>query len=147
MPRILFLAGLLGLVFASHPASAQAPIPIISAEQALQQSRAGERLLFDVRSPSEWHETGVPETAQPVTIHDTRGLPAFVAEVIARTDGDRSRPVAFICASGVRSAYASQLLREAGYQDVANVKEGMFGSDAGEGWRKKGLPISPCPTC
>ena len=147
MRNLVLLAGVSLLLLGVWPALAQQQTPVMSAEQALAESKAGARVLIDVRSPPEWRETGLPETAQAVTIHDTRGVPAFVEEVIARTGGDRRQPVAFICATGVRSAYATQLLREAGYQDVVNVKEGLFGSDAGPGWRKKGLPVTPCPSC
>ena len=147
MLRWLRATGLFLLAFGIGQALANEPIEVMSAEQALVESQSGERVLIDVRSPSEWRETGIPETAEAVTIHDPRGLPAFVQEVIDRTGGDRERPVAFICATGVRSAYATQLLRDAGYQDVVNVKEGMFGSDAGSGWREKGLPIAECQNC
>ena len=63
------------------------------------------------------------------------------------TGGDLSQPIAFICAAGVRSSYAQQLVERAGYTDVVNIREGMMGSPDGAGWLAKGLPVEPCGSC
>lgn len=34
-----------------------------------------------------------------------------------------------------------RVLREAGFTQVYNIKEGMAGSAAGPGWIKRGLPV------
>jgi rhodanese-related sulfurtransferase len=137
---------LLPLLLSLAPAGAVEPL-LLDAPSVYDQVRAGERLLIDVRSPSEWQQTGLPAGAAALTIHDPGGLPAFVAAVVAYVDGELTTPVAVICASGVRSTRAQQLLAEAGFVDVVNVREGMFGSRDGPGWLNRGLPTDPCLAC
>ena len=54
-----------------------------------------------------------------------------------------NRPLALICATGIRSASVLRALRLAGYDDFIDVSEGMLGSDRGPGWIKAGLPVVP----
>ena len=91
--------------------------------------------------------TGIPAGASTVTIHHPGGAEGFVAEVLAAVDGDRLRPIALICAGGVRSDAAQRLLRAHGFADVRNLAEGMQGSRAGGGWIAAGLPVERCATC
>jgi rhodanese-related sulfurtransferase len=65
----------------------------------------------------------------------------FIKDVSALLDGDRSRPVALMCARGVRSKRMTAALTEAGFTTVIDVPEGMLGSGAGPGWLKRGLPL------
>ena len=136
----------LGISFALRMGVARAE-GLLEAPEALKRLRRDALLLLDVRSPGEWRQTGIPEGARPVTIHDPRGLPGFIDAVTAATGGDRERPIALICAAGVRSTLAQKALVGAGFTDVLNVKEGFFGSPNGPGWLKRGLPVAPCPAC
>ena len=77
----------------------------LSAPLAHAQSVAGTRLLIDVRSPAEWRQTGLPAKAHAITIHQPGGMNAFLASIDKLTGGDKSKPIALICASGVRSAH------------------------------------------
>ncbi len=133
---------------AAAPAAAQqAGGTVITAEQAMQLAASGEIVLVDVRSPQEWRQTGVPAGAQLVSIHQPNGLIGFL-DAMGRTLGDdRSRPIAFICARGNRSSVASTALARAGYTQVYNVREGMFGSPDGPGWLARGLPTDRCRIC
>lgn len=112
----------------------------MSAVDAYQRAKVGEITLIDVRSPTEWRQTGLPAHGEAITIHDPEGLPAFVRKIGALLGNDRSRPVALICAGGARSGYARQLLNQAGYTKVYNVSEGMTGGRAGPGWLERELP-------
>lgn len=47
-----------------------------------------------------------------------------------------SRPILFVCRSGVRSAMACELLQKRGIADVTNLKGGMIG------WNQAGLSIT-----
>lgn len=121
---------------------------IVSAPVALASVRNGDITLVDVRSRREWRQTGIPTGAKTVSIHNRRGVKAFVAEMVKAVGGDRSKPVALICAAGVRSARAGKILAAAGFTNLQNVSEGMLGRpDAGPGWLKRGLPVTPCPEC
>jgi rhodanese-related sulfurtransferase len=61
--------------------------------------------------------------------------------------GDKDLPIALICAGGVRTAFAADLLRDRGFTQILDVGEGMLGSGDGPGWIARGLPTEPCPQC
>ena len=135
------------LIVALYVTFALAAAPVaqadeLSAPDAYALASAGEVTLIDVRSPSEWRQTGLPAHGKAVTIHDPEGLPAFVRKIVALLGNNPAQPVALICASGVRSAYAEKLLEQAGFTAVYNVTEGMLGGRAGPGWLKHALPTA-----
>lgn len=99
----------------------------------------GELVLVDIRHPEEWKETGVPESGHAITMHQ-KG-PEFLRQLEAATGGDKSKPVALICATGSRTTYLQKPLQQQGYSNVLNVTEGMMGSRSGKGWIKAGLPV------
>lgn len=132
------------LLLAVGPALAASKI---TAEEAYARLSSGELVLLDVRSPAEWRETGLPAGAKAVTIHNPRGMGAFLDEVLKAVDGDRERPVALICAGGVRSSRAQRYLMAHGFSNVFNVSEGMAGNVLAPGWLARGLPTEPCTAC
>lgn len=126
------MAGALGRTALATPAR-------MSPAEAHRKAVNGEILLLDIRSPGEWKRTGVGASARPVSMHE----PGFMQKVEELTGGDKSRPVALICASGGRSSAMQERLGEAGYSNVVNVAEGMVGGRNGPGWFKAGLPVKP----
>ncbi|MEX0285372.1 MAG: rhodanese-like domain-containing protein, partial [Paracoccaceae bacterium] len=98
---------------------------------------AGEILLVDIRTPREWHATGIGEGAHPLDMRRDD----FETALAQLTGGNRDAPVALICARGVRSARLSNRLTEAGFTQIIDVPEGMLGSAAGPGWVRAGLPV------
>lgn len=98
---------------------------------------SGEILLIDIRRPDEWQRTGVGEGAIPLDMR--RG--DFTDALLARTQGKTDRPVALICARGVRSRGLGARLTKAGFTNIIDVPEGMLGSGAGPGWVKSALPV------
>lgn len=110
----------------------------IDAEAAHSAAASGEVTLVDVRRPEEWAKTGVPEGAHAIDMRRDDFLEAIEEAV----GGDRSAPVALICAGGVRSGRVASRLEAAGFTRVANVEEGMMGSSAGPGWLDRGLPVT-----
>ncbi len=143
-PSLVFLLALL----AALPAHAE-DNGLLSAPDAWQQSGEGALLIIDIRTESEWRETGIPEGAGRSSLFLAYGLPNldFVDEVTALTDGDRSRPIALICAAGVRSAIAHLLLESEGFEHIYDIGEGMAGSGDGPGWIARGLPVEDCGAC
>lgn len=99
----------------------------------------GDVLLLDIRTRQEWRQTGVGETALAVSMHEA----GFLQRLQALTGGDKSRPVALICAVGGRSRSLQRVLDRMGYSDVIDVAEGMIGGVNGKGWIKSGLPVKP----
>ncbi|MEO1362485.1 MAG: rhodanese-like domain-containing protein [Pseudomonadota bacterium] len=98
---------------------------------------AGEVVLIDIRRPDEWARTGLGEGAVPIDMRRDDFTDALLEQTAGRTD----RPVALICARGVRSRKLTQRLLGAGFTTIIDVPEGMLGSGAGPGWLKRGLPI------
>lgn len=96
----------------------------------------GDVLLVDIRRPDEWMRTGVGEGAIPIDMR----RPDFVQVLLAHA-GTTDRPVALICARGVRSRQLSSALLNAGFSRVIDVPEGMLGSGAGPGWLASDLPV------
>ena len=114
---------------------------ILDPIEARASAEGGGIVLIDIRRPSEWRETGVATPARTITMHDPAGPNAFLAAVVEAVGGNLDRPVALICASGVRSTWAQRFLSARGFRRVYNVKEGMLGTGSKPGWIKRGLPI------
>ena len=89
--------GCLAATVATTPALAQPRN--ISAQQAHDAAEKGDILLLDIRTREEWRETGIGESAQPVSMHERD----FLDRLQSLTEGDKSKPVALICAVGGRS--------------------------------------------
>ena len=110
---------------------------IMSAPDALAAADRGEIVLVDIRTRGEWKQSGLAEPALAISMHEA----GFVRNLAKALGGDRSRPLALICAVGGRSAHMQRILATAGFTNVIDVSEGMFGSSAGPGWLKRGLPV------
>jgi rhodanese-related sulfurtransferase len=113
---------------------------IIGAKEAYRRAAEGSITLVDIRLPSEWRRTGVGINAIAITMH--QGIYNFVDQ-LKKVDGGKDRPIALICAEGVRSAAMQKLLKQFGFKGVIDVHEGMEGSAEGPGWIKSGLPVTP----
>lgn len=98
---------------------------------------AGEVVLIDIRQPQEWAQTGIGQGALPLDMRRRD----FEDALLAAVNGDKARPVALICARGVRSRHMSERLAAAGFTRIIDVPEGMLGSGAGPGWLNRGLPV------
>lgn len=104
---------------------------------AHQRAQSGAITLVDIRTPREWRATGVGQWAHPMDMRRDD----FVQALTGLVAGDLDRPVALICARGVRSARLSNTLTKAGFTRIIDVPEGMLGSAAGPGWVRAGLPV------
>ena len=110
---------------------------MLSVQNAQQQAQAGEIYLIDIRRPDEWKRTGVAASAIPLDMRRD-DFEDVLRNVFAQT-GDR--PVALICARGVRSDRMNTRLQKAGFTQILDVPEGMLGSGAGPGYIEQGLPL------
>ncbi|MEO1138300.1 MAG: rhodanese-like domain-containing protein [Pseudomonadota bacterium] len=130
----LLVAGAAGgwAVF-SRPSFAGDALSVAEAHSA---AVGGDVFLIDIRRPDEWHRTGIGEGAHAIDMRRKD----FITMLNQVTGGDKSAPVALICARGVRSARLSNRLVEAGYTNIIDVPEGMLGSSAGPGWLSSDLP-------
>jgi len=124
MRPLLLLATLMWLVPAllPPPAAAAERGAVMGPAEANAYAATGSIMLIDIRHPSEWHETGIATPARTITMHDPKGPKAFLDAVVRAVNGDMSRHVALICASGVRSTWAQRFLAARGFRQVYNVK-------------------------
>lgn len=100
-------------------------------------AEANRIFLIDVRRPDEWASTGSGQGAHRLDMRRKD----FVEALDTLVSGDRTAPVALICARGVRSNSMSRRLRTAGFTNIIDVPEGMLGSHAGPGWIRRNLPV------
>lgn len=118
-------------------ATATADIQNITAEEAHLRVQRGELVLLDVRTPTEWAVTGLPQDSIGATLQNRD----FLLQVYGAVLGDPDRPVALICRTGERSEKAAKRLEAEGFTQIFDVSEGMAGRDgAGIGWLKHELP-------
>ncbi len=90
---------------------------------------AGEQIfLLDVQQPNEF-AAGRIEGAVNIPI---RELP----KSLAKLPQDRNAPIVVICASAVRSGYATMALNFKGYSNVKHLAAGYIA-----GWEKAGYPV------
>lgn len=118
-------AGNRGLVDAAWAMLRSAPRVDEIAAEALDR-RPAAALVLDVREPSEY-----------AAGHIAGSLSLPQADLAARLDAvPRDRPVYVVCHSGSRSLRAAQFLKQAGYQEVVNVRGGV------RAWREAGRPVA-----
>lgn len=110
----------------------------IDVREAFRLAEKGEVVLVDIRRPDEWSGTGIPQYGVAIDMRRAD----FVSAVKEIASG---KPVALICAKGVRSRRAARAFEKAGVVSAIDVPEGMLGSSAGVGWLKAGLPTVPFP--
>jgi glyoxylase-like metal-dependent hydrolase (beta-lactamase superfamily II)/rhodanese-related sulfurtransferase len=107
-------------------------LPELSVEEVRRLAASGGesgRLLLDVRQPDEYvSDLGHVPGAILIPLPE---LPARLTEI----ESYREKRVIAICRSGSRSAQATALLKDAGFQDVWNMTGGTLA------WREKGFPV------
>jgi molybdopterin/thiamine biosynthesis adenylyltransferase/rhodanese-related sulfurtransferase len=85
-------------------------------------------LFVDVREPDEWDEGHIPGA-----VHVPRG------RLESRVEGlvpDKQRPLVVYCSGGTRSAFASKVLGELGYENVVNLAGGFTD------WKRNGFEVT-----
>lgn len=113
---------------------------ILSANDAHDLVSEGKLVLVDIRTPMEWMKTGLAQGALGLTPRDL----SFIDELLQIVEGNKSHPIALICATGNRSSQLQQFLLDQGFDAVSDVSEGMNGNRShGPGWILRGLPTVP----
>jgi rhodanese-related sulfurtransferase len=106
------------------------PVVIDAAETENMLKKDPSVQLIDVRTPSEWQQTGTIEGARRLNFH----APDFETQV-ARLD--KNKPVIVYCAAGSRSPRAAAVLSKLGFKKVFDYSGGM--SD----WKAQGRKTVP----
>jgi len=146
VPRLLTAAATALMLLSIHACSRDSG-PTLTAPEAYAQAQAGKLTLIDVRTSDEWRQTGVPKGALHINMASANGEAGFIRQVEAALGGNRHAPIGLIGLAGNRAANAQQVLREAGFSQVYNIKEGMRGGSAGPGWIARKLPVEACKGC
>jgi rhodanese-related sulfurtransferase len=109
----------------------------ITATAAYSAARHGDAILIDVREAGEI-EQGAPAatTARIVYRLDHSRDVEFVDETVLAVSGDRNVSIVLMCAAGVRSAVARDLLLTRGFTHVRSL-DGGFRS-----WQASRLPMA-----
>ena len=106
-------------------------VEIETADAALRIAEPG-TVVLDVREPDEYEQGALTDV-----VHIPRGH--LEAQVESRIP-DKSTPIVVYCAGGVRSAFATQTLRQLGYERASSMAGG-FGKwkDEGRPWARPAL--------
>jgi rhodanese-related sulfurtransferase len=116
-------------------AEAKARIANLTPADVAAEIEAGDVLLVDVREPEELRQSG----SLPGAVHAPRGMLEFYADPTTayhRPEFDPARRTILYCASGGRSALATDALQALGYDRVAHLEGGL------KAWREAGLTVS-----
>ncbi len=84
-------------------------------------------LFVDVREPDEWEEGHIPGA-----VYTGRGR---LEQRIEGLVPDKGRPLVVYCSAGSRSAFATKVLLELGYEDVVNLAGGF------SEWKRSGYAV------
>src|SRR5260370_13055560 len=105
------------------------PYNTIGTDEAKQMIEAGARVI-DVRQVDEWNRGHIAEA----TLLPINGIYSF-GKALKELDLPANEPVIFVCASGQRSASASEIALVAGLTNIYNLANGM------NGWMMTRYPV------
>ena len=99
-------------------------------------------LIVDIRTETEWKNTGVIPKSELISMHDINHNEKkdFIEKVKSLLDNNIGIKISFICASGARSAIVANYFIERGYKNIYHIPEGIVGTNY-NGWVYEGLPV------
>jgi rhodanese-related sulfurtransferase len=119
---------------AAMVAEAKSRVENLPPQSVASEIEAGEAILIDIREADERVQNGVINGA----LHAPRGMIEFYADPTSpyhRPEFQLDRRIILQCASGGRSALATDTLRTLGYSRIAHLDGGF------KAWKEQGLPI------
>ncbi len=126
MKKLMMIPVMLAALCVTPAVQAEPLPPSVDVKQAAVLQGKG-AFLLDVREPAEYAEVH----AQNAVLIPLGQLASRLNEIGQYKD----KPVAVICRSGRRSAQGAEILRSAGFREVANVEGGTTA------WINAGLPV------
>lgn len=115
-------------------AQARERVESLSPDQVAKEIEDG-ALLVDIREPQERKDASIAGS-----ISAPRGMLEFYADSTLpyhKEEFDPNRRIILHCASGGRSALATDTLQQMGYTNVAHLDGGL------KGWKEAGRPVAP----
>lgn len=116
--------------------TAQTSPTTLTAREARDALANGKLVLVDIRTPSEWADTGVPRGAIRL---DAEGAGFELRLAGIRLD-NRGKRVALIDRTGGLATSVQQKLGQRGWRDLLTVRGGVLGPG---GWMAEKLPMEP----
>lgn len=123
-----FALVLVALLFAAPAFAVEKMTP----GQVRAEVEGGRAVLIDIRTPAEWADTGVAQSARPIDM-TSEGFVTDLKSVIAENPGKK---LAFICRSGNRSGQLTAQLEASGLTNIIDVAGGT------SAWIAEGLPMT-----
>jgi rhodanese-related sulfurtransferase len=115
-------------------AAARQGIENLSPDAVSQELATGNAVLVDIREPEERSSAGVI----PGAVHAPRGMLEFYADSTSpyhRPEFETDRRIILYCASGGRSALASDTLQQLGFARIAHLDGGI------KAWTAAGMDV------
>jgi rhodanese-related sulfurtransferase len=131
---VLTFAGLLAACTSPPPSGA-----LLFADEAHAEAAADRSTLIDVRLPRERRDPRFAANTLAWIPFDRSDPERFAASIRTAVAQDSSRPIVLICEIGERSAFARQILLQAGFTNVSSVDDGY------RAWHADGLPLLQSP--
>ena len=113
---------------------AKGRIQNLTPQQVADEMEGGNATLIDIREPEERAQNGAIAGA----VHAPRGMLEFYADPSTpyhRSEFDPNQRIILHCASGGRSALATDTLQDMGYTNVAHLDGGL------NAWKEAGQPV------
>lgn len=114
---------------------ADAVVPRVTTDEAIEIHSRGEAVFIDVRDSNSLRQTG--------TIAGAHHVPRGMVELSADPESEYYKPffekdahICIVCGAGLMAAMAGKTLTEMGYKNVTNVG-GM------KAWKESGGPVDP----
>lgn len=114
--------------------AAKQNIENLSPLQVQEELSSGNATLIDIRESEELSQNGKIEGA----VHAPRGMLEFYADPSLpyyKPEFDKEKRIILHCASGGRSALATETLKQMGYKNVAHMDGGL------KAWKEAGLKV------
>jgi rhodanese-related sulfurtransferase len=114
--------------------AAKQRIENLTPDEVAAELAAGDVTLIDIREPEERASSGAIAGA----VHAPRGMLEFYADPTSpyhRPEFETDRRIVLYCASGGRSALATDMLRQLGYANPAHLDGGF------KAWTAAGQPV------
>jgi rhodanese-related sulfurtransferase len=105
----------------------------LTPQQVKQEMDSGNVTLIDIREPDELKQNG----KIPGSVNAPRGMLEFYADASLpyhKPEFDKNKRIILHCASGGRSALATQTLKQMGFENVGHLDGGI------KAWKEAGLP-------
>ncbi len=138
MKALLICLMLVAVALGCTTVQAEAGVSNISNQELSDLLKKGAKII-DIRTDSEWRQTGIIPDSHLLTLFDEdRNMinpEGWLSKV--RSIASLDQPLILICRHGNRTIAATQLLVKSGYTAIYNVTRGI------EPWIKLGLPIEP----